>query len=144
MNIHESGKSINAIRFFTNKGFLVWGARTLDGNSSDWKYINVRRLAIMLEMSAKAACQNFVFEPNVKSTWVVVKGMLENYLTMLWNEGALAGSKPEHAFFVQVGLGTTMTSQDVNDGRMIVKIGYDPSRPAEFIILEFKQMQQLS
>lgn len=144
MNIHESGKSINAIRFFTNKGFLVWGARTLDGNSNDWRYINVRRLAIMIEMSAKAACQNFVFEPNVKSTWVVVKGMIENYLTMLWNEGALAGAKPEHAFFVQVGLGTTMSSQDVNEGRMIVKIGYAPSRPAEFIILEFKQMQQLS
>ncbi len=144
MNIHQSGKSINAIRKFSGKGLLVWGARTLDGNSNDWRYINVRRLAIMIEESAKNACMNFVFEPNVSQTWVNVKAMLENYLTVLWNDGALAGEKPEHAFFVQVGLNHTMTSNDINEGRMIVKIGYAPSRPAEFIILEFKQMQQRS
>lgn len=144
MNVHETGKSINAIRYFTGKGFLVWGGRTLAGNSNDWRYINVRRLANMIEESTKKSCMHFVFEPNVSQTWVNLKGMIENYLTTLWNDGALAGSKPEHAFFVQVGLGQTMTSQDINEGRLIVKIGYAPSKPAEFIILEFKQMQQRS
>ncbi|GAB1857153.1 hypothetical protein MHTCC0001_19890 [Flavobacteriaceae bacterium MHTCC 0001] len=144
MNIHESGKSINAIRKFTGKGLLVWGARTLDGNSNDWRYVNVRRLANMIEESSKKACMNFVFEPNVKQTWVNVKGMIENYLTTLWSDGALAGAKPEDAFFVSVGLNETMSSVDINEGRMIVKIGYAPSRPAEFIILEFIQTQQKS
>lgn len=144
MNIHETGKSINAIRKFTGKGFLVWGARTLDGNSNDWRYINVRRLANMIEESAKKACMRYVFEPNVSQTWVNVKGMIENYLSLIWNDGALAGAKPEHAFFVAVGINQTMTAQDILEGRLIVKIGYAPSRPAEFIILEFKQMQQKS
>lgn len=144
MNIHETGKSINAIRKFTGRGNLVWGARTLAGNSNDWRYVNVRRLANMIEESAKKACMQFVFEPNVAQTWVNVKGMIENYLTTLWNDGALAGAKPEHAFFVAVGLNQTMSAQDILEGRMIVKIGYAPSRPAEFIILEFKQMQQKS
>ncbi len=144
MNIHESGKSINAIRKFTGKGLLVWGVRTLDGNSNDWRYINVRRLANMIEESAKKACMNFVFEPNVKQTWVNVKGMIENYLTTLWGDGALAGAKAEDAFFVSVGLNETMTADDINNGRLIVKIGYAPSRPAEFIILEFTQTQQKS
>lgn len=144
MNIHETGKSINVIRKFTGRGTLVWGARTLAGNSNDWRYVNVRRLANMIEESAKKACMQFVFEPNVAQTWVNVKGMIENYLTTLWNDGALAGAKPEHAFFVAVGLNQTMSAQDILEGRMIVKIGYAPSRPAEFIILEFKQMQQKS
>ncbi len=144
MNVHESGKSINAIRKFTGKGLLVWGVRTLDGNSNDWRYINVRRLANMIEESAKKACMNFVFEPNVKQTWVNVKGMIENYLTTLWSDGALAGAKAEDAFFVSVGLNETMSAQDINNGLMIVKIGYAPSRPAEFIVLEFTQTQQKS
>ncbi|REC49234.1 MULTISPECIES: phage tail sheath C-terminal domain-containing protein [Chryseobacterium] len=144
MNIHETGKSINAIRKFTGRGNLVWGARTLAGNSNDWRYVNVRRLANMIEESVKKACMQFVFEPNVAQTWINVKGMIQNYLTTLWNDGALAGAKPEHAFFVAVGLNQTMSAQDILDGKMIVKVGYAPSRPAEFIILEFKQMQQKS
>ena len=129
---------------FTGKGFLVWGGRTLAGNSNDWRYVNVRRLANMIEESVKKACMQFVFEPNVALTWVSVKGMIDNYLTTLWKDGALAGGKAEHAFFVSVGLNETMSAQDILEGRMIVKIGYAPSRPAEFIILEFKQMQQKS
>ncbi len=144
MNVSDTGKSINAIRSFFGKGELVWGARTLDGNSDDWCYINVRRLANMIEESVMKACMRFTFEPNVALTWVNVKGMIENFLTSLWNEGALAGAKPEHAFFVQIGLNQTMTAQDILDGKMIVKIGYAPSRPAEFIVLEFKQMMQKS
>ncbi|KXH79152.1 phage tail sheath C-terminal domain-containing protein [Chryseobacterium kwangjuense] len=144
MNIHPTGKSVNALRKFTGSGFLVWGGRTLAGNSNDWRFINVRRLANMIEESAKKACMQFVFEPNAAQTWVNVKGMIENYLTTVWNDGGLVGAKAEHAFFVQVGLGQTMSAQDILEGRMIVKIGYAPSRPAEFIILEFKQMQQRS
>jgi uncharacterized protein len=144
MNIHSTGKSVNAIRKFTGSGFLVWGGRTLDGNSNDWRYVNVRRLANMIEESVKKACMRYVFEPNVAQTWVNVKGMIENYLTTVWNDGGLAGAKPEHAFFVAVGIPQTMTALDILEGRMIVKIGYAPSRPAEFIILEFKQMQQKS
>ncbi len=144
MNVHETGKSVNAIRKFTGRGLLVWGARTLDGNSNDWRYINVRRLANMMEESSKKAAYNFVFEPNVKQTWVAVKGMISNFLSVLWRDGGLAGAKPEDAFFVSVGLGETMSAQDILEGRMIVQIGYAPSRPAEFIILEFTQTQQRS
>lgn len=137
-----SGKSINAIRAFTGKGILVWGARTLEGNSNDFRYVSVRRFFIMVEESAKKAAMQFVFEPNDANTWVKVRAMIENYLTNLWRLGALAGSKPENAFYVKIGLGQTMTSQDVLEGRMIVEIGMAPVRPAEFIILRFSQIQQ--
>lgn len=137
-----SGKSINAIRAFTGRGILVWGARTLEGNSNDWRYISVRRLYIMVEESVKKAANQFVFEPNDGNTWVRVRAMIENYLTNLWRLGALAGSKPEQAFYVKVGLGQTMTFNDILEGRMIVEIGMAPVRPAEFIILRFSQIQQ--
>jgi phage tail sheath protein FI len=143
LNIDPStGKSINAIRAFTGKGIIVWGARTLDGNSNDWRYISVRRFYIMVEESVKQATMQFVFEPNDAGTWVKVRAMIENYLTNLWRLGALAGPKPEAAFYVKVGLGQTMTFQDILEGRMIVEIGMAPVRPAEFIILRFSQIQQ--
>lgn len=143
LNIHaESGKSVNAIRAFTGKGILVWGARTLDGNSNDFKYISVRRFFIMVEESTKKAANAFVFEPNDGNTWIKVRAMIENYLTNLWRLGALAGSKPEQAFYVKVGLGQTMIFDDVLNGRMIIEIGMAPVRPAEFIILRFSQIQQ--
>ncbi|WP_315817938.1 phage tail sheath family protein [Paraflavitalea speifideaquila] len=143
MNIDPgSGKSVNAIRPFTGKGILVWGARTLEGNSSEWKFISVRRFFIMVEESAKKATFPFVFEPNDANTWVKVRAMLENYLTLLWRQGALAGAKPENAFFVKCGLGQTMTSQDILDGRLIVEIGMAAVRPAEFIILRFMHKLQ--
>jgi phage tail sheath protein FI len=145
MNIDPgSGKSVNAIRPFSGKGILVWGARTLEGNSSEWKYISVRRLFIMVEESAKKATFQFVFEPNNANTWVKVRAMLENYLTLLWRQGALAGAKPEHAFFVKCGLGQTMTAQDILDGKLIVEIGMAAVRPAEFIILRFMHKLQES
>ncbi len=138
----NSGKSINAIRAFTGKGILVWGARTLDGNSNDWRYISVRRFYVMVEESVKKAAMQFVFEPNDGNTWVRIRAMIENYLTNLWRLGALAGSKPEQAFYVKVGLGQTMTFDDILNGKMIVEIGMAPVRPAEFIILRFSQTQQ--
>lgn len=145
MNIDPgTGKSVNAIRPFTGKGILVWGARTLDGNSSEWRYMSVRRFFIMVEESTKKATAAFVFEPNDANTWIKVRAMIENYLTLLWREGALAGSKPEHAFFVKCGLGQTMTAQDILDGKLIVEIGMAAVRPAEFIILRFMHKLQES
>jgi uncharacterized protein len=145
MNIDPgTGKSVNAIRPFTGKGILVWGARTLDGNSSEWKYVSVRRFFIMVEESTKKATAAFVFEPNDANTWTKIRAMIENYLTLLWRDGALAGAKPEHAFFVKCGLGQTMTAQDILDGRLIVEIGLAAVRPAEFIILRFMHKLQES
>jgi hypothetical protein len=132
-----AGKSINVIRAFTGKGTLVWGARTLSGNDNEWRYVNVRRFFNMVEESSKKATEPFVFEPNDANTWVKVQGMLENFLTVLWRQGALQGAKPEHAFYVAVGLGKTMTALDILEGRMIVEIGMAVVRPAEFIILRF-------
>jgi phage tail sheath protein FI len=138
MNVDAvAGKSVNAIRSFVGKGTLVWGARTLAGNDNEWRYINVRRLFNFVEESCKKATEQFVFEPNDANTWVRVQAMIENFLTVLWRQGALQGVKPEHAFYVAVGLGKTMTPLDILEGRMIVEIGMAAVRPAEFIILRF-------
>lgn len=137
-----SGKSINAIRTFTGKGHLVWGARTLAGNDNEWRYIPVRRFFNMVEESIKKGTMQVVFEPNDANTWVKVKAMIENYATTLWRAGALTGAKPEHAFFVKVGLGETMTAQDILEGNMIIEIGMAPLRPAEFIILRITHKMQ--
>ena len=98
--MHETGKSINAIRSFAGRGTLVWGARTLDGNSNEWRYIPVRRLFNMLEESIQKACLQFLFEANNANTWVRVRGMIENFLNTQWRNGALAGAKPERNNFV--------------------------------------------
>jgi uncharacterized protein len=144
LNVHTSGKSINALRFFGGKGNLVWGARTLAGNDNEWRYISVRRFFIMVEESVKKASEPMVFEPNDANTWVKVKGMIENFLFLQWRAGALAGMKPQHAYFVNVGLGITMTALDILEGRMIVEIGMAAVRPAEFIILRFSHKMQES
>ena len=91
----------------------------------------------MVEESVKDSSERFVFEPNDSNTWIKVKSMIENFLTLQWRAGALMGSKPEEAFFVKVGLGDTMTQDDVLQGRMIVEIGMAVVRPAEYIILRF-------
>ncbi len=132
-----SGKSINAIRNFTGKGTLIWGARTLAGNDNDWRYVPVRRLFNYIEESVKKATAFAVFEPNTAMTWLKLRSMVEGFLDSLWRQGALAGGKAEDAYFVQAGLGTTMTAQDIQEGRLIVKIGLAAARPAEFIVLEF-------
>jgi hypothetical protein len=133
----NSGKSINAIRSFTGKGTLVYGARTLAGNDNEWRYVNVRRFFNFVEESCKKASEQFVFEPNDANTWVRVQAMIENFLMVLWRQGALQGVKPEHAFYVAVGLGKTMTALDILEGRMIIEIGMAAVRPAEFIIIRF-------
>lgn len=136
------GKSINAIRAFAGKGTLVWGARTLAGNDNEWRYVPVRRLFTMIEESSRKSTAFAVFEPNDLTTWLKVKGMIESFLYGLWEQGALAGSTPDAAYFVNVGLGKTMTAQDVLEGRMIVEIGAAAVRPAEFIILRFMHKLQ--
>lgn len=133
----NAGKSINIIRAFTGKGTLVWGARTLAGNDNEWRYVPVRRLFNFVEESVKKATEQFVFEPNDANTWVRVQAMIENFLDGLWRQGALQGIKPQHAFYVAVGLGKTMTRLDILEGRLIIEIGMAPVRPAEFIILRF-------
>lgn len=139
-----AGKSINAIRAFTGKGTLVWGARTLAGNDNEWRYIPVRRFFNMVEESIKKSTHWAVFEPNNANTWVKVKGMIENYLTNKWKDGALVGAKPDEAFFVKIGLGSTMTAQDILNGYMNVEIGMAVARPAEFIVLKFSHKLQQS
>jgi uncharacterized protein len=139
-----TGKSINAIRAFMGKGTLVWGARTLAGNDNEWRYIPVRRFFSVVEESVKKSTYWAVFEPNDANTWVKVRGMIENYLTQKWREGALAGATPKDAFFVKCGLGITMTSLDILEGRMNVEIGMAVVRPAEFIILKFSHKLQTS
>ena len=137
-----AGKSINAIRAFTGKGVMVWGARTLAGNDNEWRYISVRRFFNMAEESIKKATEQFVFEPNDKNTWVRVKAMIDNFLTVQWRAGALAGSTPDKAFYVKVGLGETMTAKDILNGNMIIEIGMAVVRPAEFIVLKFSHKMQ--
>lgn len=137
-----SGKSINIIRSFTGKGTLIWGARTLAGNDNEWRYIPVRRLFNLIEESIQKAIAVFVFESNNAITWLKVKSVIENYLEGLWRQGALAGTTSEQAYFVNVGLGKSMTTQDILEGRMIVEIGIAAVRPAEFIILKFSHKLQ--
>ncbi len=138
----NTGKSVNAIRPFTGNGVLIWGARTLDGNSQDWRYVNVRRTLIMLEQSIKLAVKSYVFAANDANTWINLKSEIENFLTGIWKQGGLAGSKPEEAFCVMVGLGSTMTAQDILDGYLNLVVLVAATRPAEFIEISFRQQLQ--
>ena len=138
MNVDPiSAKSVNAIRYFKGKGILVWGARTLDGGSNEWRYVPVRRLFSYVEQSVKLSTFWAVFQPNDTNTWIKIKCQISNFLSTLWRDGALAGSSPDEAFFVEVGKGVTMTEADINDGYLRVRIGLAAVRPAEFIVLEF-------
>ncbi|GAB5553875.1 MAG: hypothetical protein Sapg2KO_34660 [Saprospiraceae bacterium] len=142
LNTPLNGKAVNAIRSFPGKGVLVWGARTLDGNSMDWRYISVRRTVIMIEQSVKNAAEAYVFEPNTASTWSNLKAMLTNFLTNVCASGALAGATPEDAFSIDIGLGVTMTPVDILEGIMRISIKLAVTRPAEFIIITFEQQMQ--
>jgi len=144
LNVPPDGKAINAIRYFNGEGIKVWGARTLDGNSLEWKYINVRRTMIMLEESIKNASKAFVFDPNVVNTWVIVRSTISNFLNGIWKRGGLAGAAPEDAFSVHVGLGETMTPEDILEGIMRITVLVAISRPAEFIEITFMQQMQKS
>ncbi|PWV95667.1 hypothetical protein DFQ01_12510 [Paenibacillus cellulosilyticus] len=131
-------RGVNVIRAFPGRGIRVWGARTL---SSDplWKYINVRRLFIYMEESIDNGTQWVVFEPNDDKLWARVRRTVNEFLTRLWRDGALMGSKAEEAFFVKVDR-STMTQDDINNGRLIVLIGVAPVRPAEFVVFRIAQL----
>ncbi|MCB9233119.1 MAG: hypothetical protein H6581_15790 [Bacteroidia bacterium] len=140
-----AGKSINAIRSFFGRGpAIVWGARTLDGNSLDYRYVPVRRTLIMIEESVKNAAFSMVFEPNDANTWVSVDGMITNFLSGLWAQGALQGATPKDAFSVEVGLGKTMSALDILNGIMRVSVKLAIVRPAEFIIITYEQQMAKS
>lgn len=143
-NAPMNGKAINAIRSFRGEGVKVWGARTLDGNSNDWRYINVRRTMMFLEQSVKNAARAYVFEPNDANTWINMRCMIENFLRSVWKRGGLAGSTPEEAYEVHVGLGDTMTSDDILEGIMRITVLVAITHPAEFIEITFQQQAQKS
>lgn len=150
LNIHNSGKSINAVRTFTGKGNLIWGARTLDGKDkkadgkdNEWKYIHVRRYYDMIQQSISKALERFIDEPNTSHTWLRAKTMLENFLNQQWMEGALAGSTPKEAYEVKVyGSKDPVTKNITNPMNIEIKIAL--VRPAEFIILNFSHKLQQS
>lgn len=143
MNVDAAtGKSVNAIRSFPGMGVLVWGARTLDGNSEDWRYISVRRTVTMIEQSIKIAARQYVFQPNDANTWMSLQSTIASYLNAIWQQGGLAGSKPDEAYSVAVGLGSTMTADDILQGIMNVSVLVAISHPAEFIVITFQQQMQ--
>ena len=144
LNAPMKGKAVNVIRTFRGEGVKVWGARTLDGNSLDWRYINVRRTLLFLEESVKNAARAYVFEPNDAGTWINMKCMIENFLRSVWKRGGLAGATPEEAFEVHVGLGDTMTADDILEGIMRITVLVAVTHPAEFIEITFQQQMQKS
>lgn len=142
LNMPMNGKAVNAIRTFPGEGIKVWGARTLDGNSQDWRYVNVRRTMMFLEESVKNAAKAYVFEPNVAATWMNVRSMIDNFLRSVWKRGGLAGATSEDAYEIHVGLGDTMTANDILDGIMRITVLVAITRPAEFIEITFQQQMQ--
>ena len=128
---------VNLIRALPGQGIRVWGARTISSNGL-WKYVNVRRLFIFIEESIKANTNWVVFEPNSETLWSRVTRTIETFLATCWRDGALAGSSPEQAFFVECGP-TTMTQDDIDNGRLICQIGIAPVKPAEFVIFRITQ-----
>ncbi|WP_075557511.1 phage tail sheath family protein [Parabacteroides timonensis] len=144
LNAPMNGKAINVIRPFRGEGIKVWGARTLDGNSLDWRYINVRRTLLFLEESVKNAARAYVFEPNDAGTWINMKCMIESFLRSVWKRGGLAGATPEDAYEVHIGLGDTMTAEDILEGIMRITVLVAVTHPVEFIEITFQQQMQKS
>ncbi len=132
-------RGVNVIRAFPGRGILVWGARTLSSNTL-WKYINVRRLFIYVEASIEKGTQWVVFEPNDDRLWARVKATINQFLTGVWRSGALMGTTPEEAFFIKCDR-STMTQDDIDNGRLICIIGIAPVKPAEFVIFRIAQWQ---
>jgi len=127
--------NVNVIRDFrpNNRGIRVYGGRVITSDS-DWKYVNVRRLLIFIEASIDRGLQWVVFEPNAEPLWARVRRSIVNFLTLVWRNGALEGTKPEEAFFVKCDR-TTMTQTDIDQGRLICNVGVAPVKPAEFVIV---------
>ncbi|MFD0676907.1 MULTISPECIES: phage tail sheath family protein [unclassified Paenibacillus] len=130
-------QGVNLIRHFAGQGIRVWGARTCSSNGL-WKYVNVRRLFIFIEESIKNGTNWVVFEPNDEQLWARVQRTIEAFLTRVWRDGALMGGSPSEAFYVNIGR-STMTQDDIDNGRLICIIGVAPVKPAEFVIFRITQ-----
>lgn len=130
-------EGINALRFFEGRGSRVWGARTMSSDP-EWKYVNVRRLFVFIEHSIDKGTQWAVFEPNGPRLWANIRSTVEDFLLVLWRDGALLGDKPEEAYFVRCDR-TTMTQNDLDNGRMICLVGIAPVKPAEYVIFRIGQ-----
>ena len=130
-------EGVNLIRAIPGQGIRVWGARTASSNSA-FKYVNVRRLFIYVEESIKANTNWVVFEPNDTALWQRVSLTISSFLDSMWRTGMLAGSTPGEGYFVEIGP-STMTRDDIMNGRLICNIGIAPSRPAEFVIFRVTQ-----
>ena len=134
-----NSRGVNVVRDFRSmgRGVRVWGARTMSSDP-EWRYINVRRLCIFLERSIAHGTQWTVFEPNSEQTWSAVRASVHSFLGMVWRDGALQGNKEEQAFFVKCDH-TTMTQDNIDNGRLICVIGVAPVKPAEFVIIRIEQ-----
>ncbi len=130
-------EGVNCLRFFEGRGNRVWGARTISSDP-EWKYVNVRRLFIYLEHSIDKATQWAVFEPNNERLWAGLRRSVADFLFVMWRDGALLGSKPEEAFFVRCDR-STMSQNDIDNGRLICLVGVAPVRPAEFVVFRVGQ-----
>ncbi len=128
-----AARGINPIRSFLGKGVLIWGARTTS-QDSEYRYLAIRRLAIFLERSIEAGLQWTVFETNGPALWAQVRSSVSDFLLSTWHGGKLLGRTADEAFFVRCDQ-TTMTQNDIDNGRLIVLVGFAPVRPAEFVIL---------
>jgi phage tail sheath protein FI len=128
---------INALRFFRDRGNRVWGARTLSSDP-EWLYVNVRRLFIYLEHSIDKSTQWVVFEPNNEALWRNITQTIKDFLEVQWRNGALLGATPDEAYFVHCDR-STMSQNDLDNGRLICLIGVAPVKPAEFVIFRIGQ-----
>jgi len=141
LNAPVDGKSINCLRHFNGIGNVAWGSRTLNSNNNEYRYVPIRRLTNMLENSIKAGLNNYLFEPNIESTWESIEKELKDYLDNIYKQGSLVGSKASEAYQVSVGLNKTMTQSDLDNRMMKINVLIAPVRPAEFIILQFELKQ---
>lgn len=133
-----NSKGVNCIRYFSTEGIRVWGARTRAGEESEWRYINVRRLCIMIEESIKRNTSWVVFEPNDLTLWKSVRNEISGFLSNVYRDGALVGATPEEAFFVKCDAETN-PPESVDMGQLITVVGISPVKPAEFIIFKIAQ-----
>jgi len=137
-NDQYNSLGVNCIRNFSRIGLMVWGARTLATNS-EWRYIPVRRTAIMIEQSIYEGTQWVVFEPNDHNLWSALRSNIVSFMHGLFRKGAFQGAKASDAYFIRCGLGDTMTQEDIDAGQVIVIVGFAPLKPAEFVIVRIQQ-----
>jgi phage tail sheath protein FI len=131
-------KCVNCIRPFSLQGIRIWGARTLSGAASEWRYVNVRRLFNMIEESIESSMRWVVFEPNDRPLWKSIKRDIGAFLTNLWRQGMLKGATPQEAFFVKCDEETN-PQESIDEGKVITVIGIAPVKPAEFVIFKLGQ-----